>query len=181
MARRRRLGPKRETTIAFDLNKMEQEMRMAILQQGDDTIEQLAKKVRDAAIELAPELQPENMPDTYWGDHVRGPNKRNGDEKSGPLKESIFADASVKVPHSWIVCAPTWYAHFVEYGTQPHTVGVNKGRRPLGRFMAFPGTYNWSGTVVFANKVNHPGIKQKPFLRPAADRAEEFLNSILNP
>lgn len=49
-----------------------------------------------------------------------------------------------------------FYAHFVEFGTQAHTIKAKKG-----------------GALVFGNKdlssLHHPGAKAKPFMRPAMD------------
>jgi HK97 gp10 family phage protein len=49
-----------------------------------------------------------------------------------------------------------WYAHLVEFGTQPHTI------------TAAPGSaLNVNGTVT--KSVEHPGVTGRPFMRPAAD------------
>lgn len=156
MAKRRRLGPKRSTSIAFDLNKMSHEIRNIINLEGEGIIGELAERVAEEARSLAPVLQGE----------PRGSNKRNGDDRSGPLKENIFAQPSAKVPGSWIVCSPAWYSHFVEYGTSEHD-------------MPYPGTKVLKEAGQPYPKVHHTGAKQKPFLRPAADKAEQFLQEII--
>lgn len=161
---RRRLGPKRSTAIAFDLNKMSHEIRNIINLEGDGIIGELAQRVAEEARTLAPVLQGE----------PRGPNKRNGDDRSGPLKENIFAQPSANVPGSWIVCSPAWYSHFVEYGTNPHDI-LPKDKDA----MVFPGTNEFAGKTVSTRKVKHPKVAQKPFLRPAADKAEQFLQEII--
>lgn len=48
-----------------------------------------------------------------------------------------------------------WYVRFVEFGTAAHIIKVRKGRvLALG-----------------VSKVEHPGAKKQPFMRPALDRA----------
>ena len=47
-----------------------------------------------------------------------------------------------------------FYAHFLEWGTAPHTINSKRGMR-IG------------GKVFFS--VEHPGIKPRPFMRPALD------------
>lgn len=49
-----------------------------------------------------------------------------------------------------------WYAHIVEFGTRPHVIRA----RP-GNAMRFGG--------VTTRRVDHPGTRARPFMRPAAD------------
>lgn len=173
---RRRIGPKRSTQIAFDLNKMDHEIRMIILEEANGIIGELARAVVDEAKRLAPSLPP--------GEKPRGPNKRPGTHpnaaKSGPLKDMIFCEPSDRMPASWVVCSPTWYSHFVEYGTTPHEMPraafqeqiKNKQRKPM-RFKAPDGRW------ITAKWLYHTGARAHPFLRPAADKAEQFLQEIL--
>lgn len=48
------------------------------------------------------------------------------------------------------------YAYYVEMGTRPHVI------RPNGKKALF-----WAGAEHPVKKVNHPGTKPEPFLRPA--------------
>lgn len=169
MARRRRMGPKRQTTIAFDLNKMSHEIRMIILEEGNGIIGELAKRVAEEARSLAPTLPSSETP--------RGPNKRGGDHKSGPLKQNIFAQPSAKVPGSWLVVSPAWYSHLVEYGTEAHEIKP-KNKKALA--WVEPGATAGDDRLIITQHVNHPKVGPRPFLRPAADKAEQILDSILS-
>lgn len=51
------------------------------------------------------------------------------------------------------------YAGHVEFGTRPHTILPKKGR-----YLRFKAR---SGKMVFARKVNHPGSKPYPYMKPA--------------
>jgi HK97 gp10 family phage protein len=59
------------------------------------------------------------------------------------------------------------YAKYVEFGTKPHVI---KPKTP-------DGVLRWSngGQVFYAKKVNHPGTKAQPFVRPAF---EAWVNSL---
>jgi len=50
-----------------------------------------------------------------------------------------------------------WYAHFVEFGVDPHELTI-KSKKVMN-----------IGDDNFATTASHPGIKAKPFLRPAVD------------
>lgn len=54
-----------------------------------------------------------------------------------------------------VVAVPAYYAHLVEQGTRPHTLG--KGSRAKARL----------GKKASRGGAQHPGTKPKPFLRPA--------------
>lgn len=67
------------------------------------------------------------------------------------------------------------YAQAVEFGTGPHTI-VPRRRKAL----AWGGNRRLSGSLrsgskatFFAKRVNHPGTKPKPYLRPSAEKAVE--------
>lgn len=62
------------------------------------------------------------------------------------------------------------YAAPVEFGTRPHTI-YPKNRR----FLAFKSK---SGGMIFARKVNHPGSKPYPFMRPAFERNQGKITNI---
>lgn len=65
------------------------------------------------------------------------------------------------------------YAQIVEYGSRPHVI-VPRNKKVL----AWGGARRLSGSLrsgsaatIFARRVNHPGTKAKPFLKPAAEEA----------
>lgn len=102
-------------------------------------------------------------------------------KKSGALARSIgieYGDRTARV----VARAP--HAVFIEFGTWSHNVIDPKPgtytirpKRPGGslRFTTS------EGNVVFAKKVEHPGIKPQPFLGPANDEViERFTNGIAN-
>ena len=178
---------KRSRTIAYDLNKMSQELRYAVLEVGMEVLGELAEKVAEEANSRAPFIEHEDIPDTPYtsqkvgkGRHEmplrRGPNK-TGSSDSGPIKGNVFAQESQKVPLSWLVISPAWYSHFAEYGTSIHEM---PRKSKAGKKMVFPGTHEFEGEMVATKKVTHPGCTPRPpFMRPAADMAEKFLSEIL--
>lgn len=168
---RRRMGAKRSATVAFDLNKMEHEIRMIILNEGNGIIGELARAVTEEAKRLAPALPS--------GEHPRGPNKRGGNPKAGPLKDGIFCEPSDRMPASWVVCSPVWYSHFVEYGTTPHEMPRAEYQEQIKNKQRKPMKFKVNGRWVTARWLYHTGAKKRPFLRPAADKAEQFLQEIL--
>ena len=169
MARRR---SKRTGTIAYDLNKMSHELRSAVLDISMDLLGELAEKVAEEANIKAPTIQEE----PYGFQPLRrGPDK-HGRSTSGPIENSVFAQESSKVPLSWLVCSPAWYSHFVEYGTQDHDM---PRKSKTGKLMMFPGTNEFTGERILTGQVKHPGIRPQPYMRPAADKAEQFLEAIL--
>ncbi len=65
------------------------------------------------------------------------------------------------------------YAAAVEYGTRPHVIFPRKRKA-----LAWGGARRLSGSLRsgarpthFAKRVNHPGTRAKPYLRPGAQRA----------
>ena len=171
MARRGR-NP-RTGTIGLDLNKMKHELRMQVLDIGMQVLGALAERVAEEANELAPVIEGETDGKLPLR---RGPNKQ-GSGDSGPIKGNVFAHPSDKVPSSWLVRSPAWYSHFVEYGTDAHDMPT---KSKSGKRMVFPGTNAHKGRRVGAITVKHPGAKAGAFLRPAADKADVFLEEIIN-
>ncbi len=51
-------------------------------------------------------------------------------------------------------------AHLVEFGTSPHPIAAKPGKKLR---------YVKDGEVRYATKVQHPGARAKPFIRPATD------------
>lgn len=178
MARRqRKMGAKNSSTVGVDLNRLSQELRGIILEEGMQIIGDLAELVAQDANRLAPTIQGEYSP------AAMKKNKRGGDNKSGPIKGNIFAERSNTLPGTWVVCSPTWYSHFMEYGTMPHEMPSADKQEALkqgkGKKMKFKGT-NGFPDPTFASWVFHPQVSPRPFLRPAADKADYFLQVVLN-
>ena len=177
-------GGSRTRTVGVDLNRLTHECRAFLLEAGMEAVARVADKIAEEANSLAPVIEGEDESVTYFKDGQtltryipkrRGPNKSGGSD-SGPIKGSVFSQESQKVPNSYLVIAPAWYAHFVEYGTIRHEMPRISSKK--GHIMSFPGTNEYKGQLVFTKKVNHPGIKRKPFLRPAADKAGEFVRQV---
>lgn len=62
----------------------------------------------------------------------------------------VVAKIKATGPHAFV-------AHFVEFGTKPHTITAKEGSLQIDQ--------NFVG-----GSVEHPGAKRKPFLRPALDQ-----------
>lgn len=174
MARRRVSVRKR--TIAYDLNKVKHEARMAVVELGMEIIGELAEKVADEANVQSQKVRCE-WETLSFQQRRRGPNKK-GRIDSGPIAGSIYAMPSEKVPSSWLVVSPAWYSHFVEYGTDPHDMPRISSKK--GKDMWFLGTNASAGQAIKTKKVGHPGIRRpQPFMRTAADKADAFLDEII--
>lgn len=162
----------RTRTIGADLNRMSHEIRSILFNVGDEVIEELAEAIANEARTKAPVISTE---DVSFFKARRGPNKSGGID-SGPLKENIIVRPSKTTPHSVLVNATPWYAHFVEYGTDPHKIRPKKRRGVSDPRAAYP---TKDGKVVWYREVKHPGAKKHPFLRPAAAKAEKLARMIL--
>lgn len=58
-----------------------------------------------------------------------------------------------------------WFAHMVEFGTKPHDIGLKKGGgKKVMAHRGRSGYWHVEGT-----KVRHPGVKERPYMRPAFD------------
>jgi hypothetical protein len=79
------------------------------------------------------------------------PKGRTGDLKNGIQLESATEDGDIVIS---IPKEGLW----VEFGTPPHTIEASPGK-----------TLHWvneSGDDVFAKRVEHPGTRANPFIRP---------------
>lgn len=56
-----------------------------------------------------------------------------------------------------------FYAHMIEFGISPHLIKI-KNKKLLSKL-----------TKTFGTKVEHPGVKPKPFMRPAVDNTENKI------
>lgn len=165
---RRRMGPRRSSTIAVDLNSVSQELRAMVVEEGIEILGELAERIAEEANRNAPTLKNWYQTSDWQQVHYDS----NPVEKQGPIKGHIFAMLSPKVPATWLVVSPAWYSHMVEYGTTPHE--LKPKRKGAMSFFTDDGT-----PVIRAGTIQHPGTKKQPFLRPAADKADQFLIEIL--
>lgn len=173
MAQRRRRGTAR-STLDIGVNKFSQELRGIILEEGMEILGEIAKMVADEANRLAPTFD-------IGTEGPRRPKKwkSKADPKGGPIKGSVFAQRSHKLPGTWLVCSPAYYSHFVEYGTNAHEMPRAKWQKEIGTDKPHVMTAKIGGNFIHFDWAYHPGSKQTKFLRPAADKAEQFLLEIL--
>lgn len=91
--------------------------------------------------------------------------RTNVRRKSGDLAKTIRVSADGKFSGGSMKAfvragnKKVWWAHFIEWGTQAHEIAAKKKDGALKLFTNF-----------FAEKVDHPGAKPFPFMRPAFDR-----------
>ena len=85
--------------------------------------------------------------------------------RTGNLKASIWVGAGFKEEVN--------YAKHVEYGTNPHVI------LPKGKINGGADALYWKGAKHPVKKVNHPGTRPKPFLRPAMFETQQEIPSIL--
>lgn len=64
------------------------------------------------------------------------------------------------------------YAQVVELGSRPHVI-VPRRRKALawGKSRRLSGSARAGSDMIFAKRVNHPGTRAQPYLKPAAERA----------
>jgi HK97 gp10 family phage protein len=86
--------------------------------------------------------------------------KQNVPVKSGALRRSIKVSTGIKKGRVYSRVRAgdkvAFYAHMVEFGTAGHKIAAKKG-----------GMLNFGGRLV--KSVDHPGARQRPFMRPAID------------
>ncbi|HYE20977.1 MAG TPA: HK97-gp10 family putative phage morphogenesis protein [Tepidisphaeraceae bacterium] len=63
---------------------------------------------------------------------------------------------------------PTNYAHLVEFGTRPHTIGAGDRLRRKGR-----------SSKQIQRGFRHPGARPQPFIRPARDKNKSGTKAIV--
>jgi HK97 gp10 family phage protein len=81
--------------------------------------------------------------------------------RTGNLKNSIAVVAGQNQVYVGPDVSQAPYAAFVEYGTEPHEITPKKAR-----VLAF----RVQGQLVYAKKVQHPGTRPQPYMRPAVER-----------
>jgi len=83
--------------------------------------------------------------------------------KTGELRESL----GVRVEPNRVIVGPTAkHAPYVEFGTRAHEIRA-KNKKALA--------FKVGGNMVVVQKVNHPGTKARPFVRPAFEAWKESL------
>lgn len=84
---------------------------------------------------------------------------------TGRLRSSIVARTETHGRSVGVVIGTNVsYAADVEYGTKPHVILPKNGK-----------ALYWPGARHPVAKVNHPGTRAQPFMRPAVDMAETLL------
>ena len=87
--------------------------------------------------------------------------------RTGKLKQSI----EVRVEENRVIIGPdTDYAAFVEFGTRPHVIEA-KNKKALA--------FKVNGQTVIVKKVNHPGTRAQPYVRPAFDAWVDTLGGLV--
>lgn len=103
---------------------------------------------------------------------IRDTAKLLAPTRSGLLHDAIIfrkqRDKSTTYSTTYAVGigSKAWYAHFIEYGTAPHTIRAKRARVLAQRPTSFVVTRQTVGGV-FGTVVEHPGTRAQPFLRPA--------------
>lgn len=109
-------------------------------------------------------------------DNIREKLRSNGSIQSGELEKSLrirFDRRALK--RGWVnskIVAGNklaYYAHMVEFGTAGHLIKA-KNRKTLAIQMVGP-SLKGSNVNFIGPKVNHPGARPKPFMRPALDES----------
>jgi len=103
--------------------------------------------------------------------------RRYAPEDTGHLASSIEADVG---PKTGRVVASAPYATFVEFGTWSYNMLEPKsGTYEIRPVRASALRFEIDGDIVFAQKVEHPGVKAQPFLNPAVDEVvPEFVDML---
>lgn len=113
-----------------------------------------AKQILEAAMARVPLGPPSSENASVYGGHygaLRASLRVSTKVKDGKVTASVIAGGKSKKSG-----ASVYYAHFVEYGTRPHTItAANRKALSLGG--------------LFFQSVEHPGARPRPFMRPALD------------
>lgn len=99
--------------------------------------------------------------------YLKGEMEARVPVRTGRLRQSI----QVRVHGEKVIIGPdTEYAAFVEFGTKPHVI-----RAKNAKALAF----KMGGQTVIVRKVNHPGTKAKPYVRPAFEAWVDTLGGLV--
>ncbi|MFE1515693.1 HK97-gp10 family putative phage morphogenesis protein [[Kitasatospora] papulosa] len=101
---------------------------------------------------------------------VQNEARRRAPVDTGRLRSSIVsrAEGSGRTV-GYVVGTNVNYAAAVEYGTAPHVI------KPTNKKALY-----WPGARHPVGKVNHPGTRAQPFMRPAVEMAEMFFRANLS-
>lgn len=103
--------------------------------------------------------------------------KRYAPQATGELRSSIRSETG---PAYGRVSASAPHAAFVEFGTWSHNVhDPQPGTYEIRPVDAQALRFEVGSQVVFAKKVNHPGIEPQPFMQPAVDEVVPELVDLL--
>lgn len=95
--------------------------------------------------------------------YIKADMEQRAPVRTGRLRQSI----AITVDGSGVKIGPhTEYAAFVEFGTKPHVIEA-RNKKALAFMMG--------NTRVVVKRVNHPGSRAKPFVRPAF---EDWVNTL---
>jgi phage gpG-like protein len=113
-----------------------------------------------------------NLPDVLElvGAYVKGEAINNLDKNNNVDKGQLKGSVTNVVIDGNIarVGSNVEHAVYIELGTKPHVIEA-KNKKTLA--------FKVGGKMVFAKKVNHPGTRPYPFLRPAVyEHQTEILN-----
>lgn len=123
-----------------------------------------ARVIMKEAKAHAPVGRPSNVNAKLYGGYA-GALRDSVRVTSGFSKKGA-AYASVKAGGRTKKGADVFYAHIVEYGARSHTI------KPRGKRMEI-------GDKFVAGAVEHPGVRPRPFMRPALDnRLDEALQVV---
>lgn len=101
---------------------------------------------------------------------VQNEARRRAPVDTGRLRSSIVSRAmNTGRSVGYVVGTNVKYAAAVEYGTAPHVI------RPKNKKALF-----WPGARHPVGKVNHPGTRAQPFMRPAIELTEIFFRANLS-
>jgi len=131
--------------------KMEQNVMRGALRAG-------AAPILAAAKQLCPVGPPSAEGVRLYGHYqgaLRDSIRMSVKAKKGRVTASVKAGGKTKRG------ADVWYAHLIEFtGAAPHVITAKKG-----------GALGFAGGLY--KKVNHPGMRAQPFLRPALDQQSQ--------
>ncbi|MGW9299421.1 HK97-gp10 family putative phage morphogenesis protein [Streptomyces cyaneofuscatus] len=101
---------------------------------------------------------------------VQNEARRRAPVDTGRLRSSIVSRAETGGRNiGYAVGTNVNYAAAVEYGTAPHVIVPKNGK-----------ALYWPGARHPVAKVNHPGTRAQPFLRPAIEMTEIFFRANLS-
>lgn len=103
----------------------------------------------------------------HSANYLKGEMEARVPVKTGRLRQSI----QIRVrSHDVVVGPDTEYAGFVEFGTAPHEIRPKRGKALV---------FYMGGRKVVVSKVNHPGTRAKPFVRPAFEAWVDSLGGLV--